>query len=150
VERKVGVDPTDQAAEQAAVARAGEPAAPAQGRVIVIVDHGSRSSAANEVVAEVSRLVQIRAGAHVAVRFAHMEICEPSLPTVIDDCVSSGARLVTVQPLFLAPGKHASRDIPELVADAQRRHPTVRFELGCVIGADPLLAEIVAARCGLG
>jgi sirohydrochlorin cobaltochelatase len=79
-----------------------------------------------------------------------MEICEPSLPAVIDDCVSSGARLVTVQPLFLAPGKHASRDIPELVADAQRRHPTVRFELGCVIGADPLLAEIVAARCGLG
>jgi sirohydrochlorin ferrochelatase len=115
----------------------------------VIVDHGSRSGPANEVVAEVARLVQVRAGAHAAVHFAHMELCEPSLPAVIDECVSLGARIVTVQPLFLAPGKHASRDIPELVANAQRRHPAVRFELGCVIGADPLLAEIVAARCGL-
>jgi sirohydrochlorin ferrochelatase len=78
-----------------------------------------------------------------------MELCEPSLPAVIDECVSSGATVIIVQPLILGPGKHAARDIPELVADARRRHPTVRFDLGSVIGADPLLAEIVAERCGL-
>lgn len=117
--------------------------------MIVIVDHGSRSGPANEVVVEVARLVQVRAGARASVRFAHMELCEPSLPAVLDECVASGASVIIVQPLFLAPGKHAARDIPELVSDARRRHPTVRFELGCVIGADPLLAEIVAVRCGL-
>jgi sirohydrochlorin ferrochelatase len=118
-------------------------------RVIVIVDHGSRSQPANAVVVEVARLVQVRAGAGVAVRFAHLELAEPSLPAVIDECVATGARAISVQPFFLAPGKHAGRDIPELVARAQRRHPHVRFELGRVIGADPLLAELVALRCGL-
>jgi sirohydrochlorin ferrochelatase len=118
-------------------------------RVIVIVDHGSRSDPANAVVAEVARLVQVRAGAGAAVLFAHLELAEPSLPAVIDECVAAGARSVSVQPFFLAPGKHAGRDIPELVADAQRRHPHVQFELGRVIGADPLLAELIASRCGL-
>jgi sirohydrochlorin cobaltochelatase len=119
-------------------------------RVIVIVDHGSRNAPANAVVAEVARLVQVRAGDRAEVRFAHMELCEPSLPRVIDECAAAGATSVIVQPLFLAPGKHASRDIPGIVADAQRRHPQVAFELGRVIGADPLLVEIVSARCGLG
>lgn len=118
-------------------------------RVIVIVDHGSRSELANAVVVEVARLVQVRAGAGAEVRFAHLELAAPGLPAVIDQCVAEGALTVNVQPFFLAPGKHAGRDIPELVADARRRHPHVRFELGRVIGADPLLAELVASRCGL-
>jgi sirohydrochlorin ferrochelatase len=117
-------------------------------RLIVIVDHGSRSDSANGVVAEVARLVQIRAGDRAEVRFAHLELSEPSLPRVLDECVAAGAAHVTVQPLFLAPGKHASRDLPELVANARRRHPGVEFELGRVIGADPLLAEMIWARCG--
>lgn len=118
-------------------------------RVIVIVDHGSRSALANEVVVEVARLVQARAGDRAEVRHAHLELQEPSLRRVIDECVAAGARIVSVQPFFLAPGKHAGQDIPELVAAARRQHPHVQFELGRVIGADPLLAELVASRCGL-
>ena len=126
-------------------------AAPSSGiqKAIVIVDHGSRNGPANQVVEEIARLVQVRAGEQARVCFAHMEICEPSLPRAIDDCVAAGARQVVVQPLFLAPGRHATRDIPALVADAQRRHPGVAFELGRVIGADPLLADMVWARCGM-
>jgi len=116
---------------------------------IVIVDHGSRSGPANAVVEAIAAQVQARAGDRALVRFAHMEISEPSLPAAIDACVAAGARKVVVQPLFLAPGRHASQDIPALVADAQRRHPAVAFELGRVIGADPLLAEMVCVRCGL-
>ena len=115
----------------------------------MIVDHGSRSAPANEVVVEVARLVQVRAGDRAAVRFAHLELGEPGLPAVIDECVAAGALVVSVQPFFLAPGKHAGKDIPEMVAAARSRHPHVEFELGRVIGADPLLAELVAARCGL-
>jgi sirohydrochlorin ferrochelatase len=118
-------------------------------RAIVIVDHGSRSGPANAVVAELAQLVQARVGAEARVYFAHMELCEPNLATAIDACIAAGARVVSVQPLFLAPGKHASVDIPGSVEDARRRHPGVAFELGRVIGADPLLAEILCARCGL-
>jgi sirohydrochlorin cobaltochelatase len=119
----------------------------AQRTAVVIVDHGSRSAAANTVVEDLARLVQSRAGQRARVCFAHMELCEPSLPAAIDACVVAGAGVVIVQPLFLAPGKHAAQDIPALVSDARRRHPHVEFQLGRVIGADPLLAEVLWARC---
>jgi sirohydrochlorin ferrochelatase len=115
---------------------------------IVIVDHGSRNTGANAVVEDLARLVQSRAGAQAKVSFAHMELGEPSLPAAIEACVSGGARVVIVQPLFLAPGKHAAKDIPSIVSDARRRFPDVEFHLGGVIGADPLLADILWARCG--
>jgi sirohydrochlorin ferrochelatase len=78
-----------------------------------------------------------------------MELCEPDLAQVIDECVRAGASEVLVLPLFLAPGRHATRDIPEMVALATARHPGVTFRLGEVLGADPLLAQLVASRCGL-
>jgi sirohydrochlorin ferrochelatase len=118
-------------------------------RAIVIVDHGSGQEAANAVVLELASAVQARAGQHVHVAGAHMEAADPSLLDAIEACVSQGALEVTVQPLFLVPGKHATRDIPELLAAARQRHPQVRFELGQVLGADPLLVELLARRCGL-
>jgi sirohydrochlorin ferrochelatase len=118
-------------------------------RAIVIVDHGSRLAAANAVVAELAAQLQARAGERAAVCFAHLEAAEPSLPAALDRCVSEGARAITVQPLFLAPGRHASRDIPELLAAARQRHPDVSFELGSVIGVDPLLVELMVRRHAL-
>jgi sirohydrochlorin cobaltochelatase len=118
-------------------------------RAIVIVDHGSRWPLANAVVVEIARLVQLQAADRALVRWAHMELCEPSLAQAIDECVGHDVREVIVQPLFLAPGRHATRDIPAQVADARQRHPGVTFRLGEVIGADPLLAELVGFRCGL-
>ena len=122
---------------------------PTLDRAIVIVDHGSRRPLANAVVVEIARLVQLQAGDRALVRWAHMELCEPSLAQAIDECVGHDVREVIVQPFFLAPGRHATRDIPALVADARQRHPGVTFRLGEVIGADPLLAELVGLRCGL-
>lgn len=116
---------------------------------IVIVDHGSRRFEANEVVAELARLVQARVEGRAQVYWAHMELCEPSLQGAIDEAVALGAREVIVQPWFLAPGRHAAHDIPGLVAAARARHPGVVFRSGEVLGADPLLAELVVRRCGL-
>jgi sirohydrochlorin ferrochelatase len=56
---------------------------------------------------------------------------------------------VLVQPLFLVPGRHATRDIPALLDAARQRHVGVNFRLGDVIGADPLLAQLLFARAEL-
>jgi sirohydrochlorin cobaltochelatase len=116
---------------------------------IILVDHGSREPSANEVVTEMARLVQAKVGDRAVVRWAHMELCEPNLEVAIDAAVAAGASLVIVQPLFLVPGRHAARDIPALASAARERHPGVTFQMGEVIGADPLLAELVVQRCGL-
>lgn len=117
---------------------------------IVIVDHGSREAVANEVVVELARLVQARAAHRARVYWAHMELSGPSLGEAIDDAVGAGAVTVIVQPLFLAPGRHATGDIPRQLDAARQRHPSVLFRLGEVLGADPLLAELLLRRCGMG
>ena len=118
-------------------------------RAIVIVDHGSRHGPANAVVEALAQALQARAGARAVVTWAHLEACEPSLGQALDECVSQGAREVTVQPLFLVPGRHATQDIPALLDSARQRHPGVQFLLGEVLGADPLIAQLIAQRCGL-
>jgi sirohydrochlorin ferrochelatase len=118
-------------------------------RAIVVVDHGSRLDAANQVVAEVARLVQERAGQAAIVEHAHMELALPSLPDAIARSVAGGALDIVVLPLFLVPGRHAAQDIPRLVAEAQQQHPAVVFRVGDVIGADPLLAELIWRRVKL-
>lgn len=118
-------------------------------RAIVIVDHGSRQDAANAVVAKIAAEIEARAAGRATVCFAHLEAAEPGLSEAIDRCVSTGASEVMVQPLFLAPGRHATRDIPEILETARRRHPGVSLELGDVIGVDPLLVELLTRRCKL-
>ena len=91
-------------------------------------------------------MVKEHLGEQAVVTFAHMELATPSLPETIDRCVREGATHVFVQPLFLARGRHATIDIPELVAEARKRHVQVRFSLGRVVGADPVLAALIAER----
>jgi len=117
---------------------------------LVIVDHGSRSTRANAVVERLAHLVRQRLESEPEpprmVRYAHMELCEPDLPSAIDECARTGVGAVVVVPFFLAPGRHARDDIPVLVEQARGRHPGIEIRLGDVLGADPLLAELLARR----
>lgn len=118
-------------------------------RALIIVDHGSRRSEANAALRETARLVAERVGASWDVRYAHMELCEPSLEQALEQAVADGAREVVVQPFFLGPGNHASVDIPASVESARARHPSVVFRLTAVLGPDALLAELVLKRADL-
>jgi sirohydrochlorin ferrochelatase len=118
-------------------------------RALIIVDHGSRRAEANAALIETARLVAERVGASWDVRYAHMELSEPSLAEAIERAVADGARSIVVQPFFLAPGTHASEHIPASIAAAQLRYPEVSFRLTGVLGPDALLAELVLERCAL-
>lgn len=119
-------------------------------RALIIVDHGSRREEANAALVETARLVRERVGDRCNVRYAHMELGEPSLEQAVARAVQEGAREIVVVPFFLAPGKHASVDIPASVEAARAAHPTVFFRLSEVLGPDVLLAELVLERAGIG
>jgi sirohydrochlorin ferrochelatase len=110
--------------------------------VVVLVAHGSRAPGANEAHVELARSVSDQAG--VDVRPAFLELATPSIPDAIDDAVSDGATRVLVQPHFLAPGNHTTRDIPDLIEAARSRHPGIRIDGGAHTGADPDLPKLVA------
>jgi sirohydrochlorin ferrochelatase len=112
-------------------------------RALLIVDHGSRLPEAGAHLDRVAAEVQARAPDWI-VRTAHMELASPDVAAGIDACVRDGALEVTVHPFFLAPGRHLTRDIPALVADAARRHPGVKVRLGRATGELAGLPELIA------
>lgn len=112
---------------------------------LIVVDHGSRREASNEMLERMAEMVA-EVVEYDIVEPAHMEIAEPSIQTAFDRCVERGARMVVVSPYFLAPGKHWNVDIPELTEEAARSHPDVPFLVASPIGLHPLMAEVVASR----
>ncbi len=118
-------------------------------RAIVIVDHGSRREAANQMVDEVAREVRSALadrGDESAVRTAHLEIAPPSVAEAIDACVADGANEVVLHPFFLAPGRHSRSDLPRLAQEARERHPAVSIRVTAPLGPHVKLSEIVLER----
>ena len=118
-------------------------------KAILIIDHGSRRSEANDMLACVANLLTHMAGDSVIVRHAHMELAEPSIAVGFDACVAAGATSVIAFPYMLSPGRHATSDIPELVSQAAARHPAVEWSLTPAFGVHEKLAEIVLLRAGV-
>ena len=116
---------------------------------ILLIDHGSVRTEANEMLAGMAKLLQQMVGDDVLVQYAHMELAEPSIAQGFDACVAGGATEVVAFPYMLSPGKHSTRDIPRMVADAAAAHPNVKFRVTEAFGMSAELAAVVAHRVGV-
>jgi hypothetical protein len=98
---------------------------------ILLIDHGSKRSASNEHIHAVARMYERTLkqrndvvgggeGATTVVRAAHMEISAPSILDALRDVlVADGVAEVVCVPYFLSPGRHATEDVPNLIAEAR-------------------------------
>ncbi len=118
-------------------------------KAILLVDHGSRKSEANEMLGSVEKLVQDMAGADVIVRHAHMELAEPTIAQGFASCVEAGAIEVIVFPYMLSPGRHSTSDIPRMVSEVATNHAGVNFSVTPPFGIHEKLGEIILARAGM-
>jgi sirohydrochlorin ferrochelatase len=114
-------------------------------KAIVLVDHGSRVAEANAVLDEVAALLRRRVPDRI-VETAHMELAPPTLADAIARCVAAGAGEIVVHPYFLAPGAHATRDIPAQAAAAAARHPGVTVRVSQPLGAHEGIVDAILAR----
>jgi sirohydrochlorin ferrochelatase len=112
---------------------------------IVLVDHGSKKSAANDMLLDVAALFRRVSGQRI-VEAAHMELADPSIGQAFDACVAQGANMVVVHPYFLSPGRHSTTDIPRMVAEAAARHPHVRYHVTQPLGLDEKIAQLIIER----
>ena len=118
-------------------------------KAILLIDHGSRRDEANEMMNCMANLVQAMAGPSVVVRYAHMEIAEPSIASGVRQCVDAGATELIVFPYMLSPGKHSTGDIPRLVAEAAEPHGGLTVQVTSAFGVHEKLAEVILGRAGL-
>lgn len=110
----------------------------------MVAAHGSRAVAANDA----HRAVVARLAQSVSARVvpAFLELTEPSIHDAIERAVEGGATTVVVLPYFLHPGRHLTEDLPRIVAEATERHPAAVVRLAASFGADPVLADVLAAQ----
>ena len=119
-------------------------------KALIIVDHGSRLESANNMLQYVADLVRKAAPEKdLIVDFAHMELAEPSIEQTIDKCVELGATEIVVHPYMLSPGRHATKDIPELTFQAAKKHPHVKTCVTKPLGLDSKIAEVILDRAGI-
>lgn len=119
-------------------------------KAVLLIDHGSVRDEANRMLADVAALVQRVAGDGVIVKFAHMELAEPTVAEGFAECVRSGASEVIAFPYMLSPGKHSTRDIPRMVAEAAATHPGIGYRVTEAFGLSDKLAEVVLERAEIG
>lgn len=112
---------------------------------VVIVDHGSRKAASNDMLLAAVEQFRLSSGYSI-VEPAHMELAQPDIASAFDRCVSQGATRVVIFPYFLSPGRHWSEDIPALTAAAATRHPDVTWIVTAPFGLHPGMTSIIADR----
>jgi sirohydrochlorin ferrochelatase len=90
-------------------------------KAILLIDHGSRRDAANEMMNCMANLVQAMAGATELIVF----------------------------PYMLSPGKHSTGDIPRMVATAAAAYPSLDVRVTSAFGVHEKLAELILGRAGI-
>jgi sirohydrochlorin ferrochelatase len=118
-------------------------------RSILLMVHGSVRDEANRMLSSAADLLQQMVGDAVLVRYAHMELAEPTIAQGFADCVRAGATEVIAFPYMLSPGKHVTRDVPRLVAEAAREFPDIPYRVTEAFGVHEKLSELIALRTGV-
>ena len=112
---------------------------------LILIDHGSKRSAANEMLEAVAERTRGR-GVYAIVEAAHMELAEPTLEQAFEACVAQGAERVVVHPYFLSPGRHSRSDIPRMTRRVAALYPDVETLLTEPLGIDERMIDVVLTR----
>ena len=70
----------------------------------------------------------------------------PDIDAAYAACVARGATHVVVLPMFLAQGRHWTRDIPSLTSQAAARFPGTTYQIAEPLGLDDLLLDLLKKR----
>ncbi len=112
---------------------------------VIVFAHGSRVEEGNRGVHNLAQQIQ-ETGGFARVRAAFLDIAQPDLATAVEDAAAAGLSKIIVIPYFLTMGKHLSRDLPELVASIQQRHPELQIQTAKALEGHPLIPSLVLAR----
>lgn len=115
---------------------------------IILVDHGSRLSEANQVLEEIALRLQKQLPDYY-VQTAHMELAEPSIEQAFARCDQRDIESVIVFPYFLGPGLHSSQDIPELCREAAEKYPGITYKVVQPLGVHDKIVDIIRERMGI-
>ncbi|MCA9583106.1 MAG: hypothetical protein KC416_15010 [Myxococcales bacterium] len=112
-------------------------------RALLLIDHGSRREAANQLVERIAEELTPRVASGTLVLACHMELARPTIAEAVEKAIAGGARRITAIPFMLTPGRHTQEDIPRLVAEALVGHPGITHRVTAPLGVHPGIGELI-------
>lgn len=113
-------------------------------RALLLFAHGSRDPSWAAPLHSLKEILQARLPGQ-RIELAFLELLHPTFDEAADRIAASHDCVVSVVPLFLAPGAHIRGDLPALISAARTRHPGLDFRLLPSLGDSPELIEAIAA-----
>ncbi len=100
---------------------------------IILFGHGSRTA---EYIKPFERIRDAIAARQpdAVVELGFLELTRPSLDESIECLVRRGVTVISVVPIFIGPGRHVLKDLPQLAANAMDRHPDLEISLATPVG----------------
>ena len=117
-------------------------------KALLIIDHGSKKQEANDMIFDVVDMLK-KQKKELIIHAAHMELADPTIADGIKKCIDDDAEHIIAIPYMLSPGRHATRDIPNLVKDAMKDYPHITFEITTHFGVHPKIADIIFEKAQL-
>jgi len=108
---------------------------------VVLLGHGSRAPKVSEAMERVADVLRGRRSERIEV--AHMELCEPTLDSVLGTLHADGIRHVALVPYFLHRGVHLREDVPGILASALAELPGLEVVVAPHLGFDDAIVDLV-------
>lgn len=113
------------------------------GKGIILFGHGSRTAEYVRPFERIQAAVRARDPA-VAVELGFLELTRPSLEEAIDTLAGRNVGHIVVVPIFIGPGRHVLKDLPQLAANAMDRHPGLAITLAAPVGEAEVVIDAMA------
>jgi sirohydrochlorin cobaltochelatase len=113
---------------------------------LILFAHGARDPRWAEPFEKLQRRVRALAPA-AEVRLCYLELMQPDLEGAIAEVVALGVDTIRVIPVFLGQGGHVRRDLPDLIAAAQRRFADTAIDCVAPAGEDADVIDALARYC---
>ncbi len=112
---------------------------------LLLMAHGTPDAAANAPLERIAGRLGV-ATDYCRATISYLDCNEPTIPAAIDSLVENGASRLVALPYFLHSGRHVRDDLPQLLAEARQRYPSLEIAEAAELGYDLRLAELIAER----
>ena len=110
-------------------------------KAVLLISHGSHSAKTKKEIEVLTADLKKKISVPI-MSFAFLEIEKPSIPNGISNCVKKGATEIILLLNFLNSGRHVGVDIPNILEEARKKYPSVRFQMTAPVGQHPAIADL--------
>lgn len=109
---------------------------------LLLIAHGSPLAGANRDFTALAKKVGGKLKG-VRVQPAFLDCARPTITEGLEMLITKQCSTITVIPHFLSRGKHATRDIKNLVEQTAQKFPEISFRLTEPVGVLPAMVNLI-------